>query len=158
MRRSISAMQDRALRRRKRQERALLPANVKNGPLARECKNGPPARARVCLVASSSAAPLVEVAGLTVERGGRIVLNDLGFALAPGETLLVAGRDGAGKSTLAAHARRPAADPQAGRDRPSRSPDEEVRGVETVHYLGYEDALKPALSVAREPGVLGRAC
>ena len=89
--------------------------------------------------------PLLAADGLTVERGGRIVLKDLAFALEPGETLLVAGRNGAGKSTLLRTL--------AGLLRPARGAisyglaDDDTRGVETIHYLGYEDALKPSLSV-----------
>jgi len=89
--------------------------------------------------------PLLAVDGLAVERGGRIVLKDLAFALAPGETILVAGRNGAGKSTLLRtlagllHV-------SAGTIGYGLASDE-VRGVETAHYLGYEDALKPSLTV-----------
>lgn len=89
--------------------------------------------------------PLLSVENLTVERGGRIVLSNLSFALCAGEAILVSGRNGAGKSTLlrticgllperAGHIGYGLAD-------------DEVRGVETVHYLGYEDALKPSLTV-----------
>ena len=80
-----------------------------------------------------------------MERGGRIVLSDLGFTLAAGEAILVSGRNGAGKSTLlrTLSGLLPA---QAGTIRYGLA-NEDVRGVETVHYLGYEDALKPSLSV-----------
>ena len=43
--------------------------------------------------------PLV-VEALCVERGRRLVLEDVGFTLASGESLRVVGRNGAGKSTL----------------------------------------------------------
>ncbi len=80
-----------------------------------------------------------------MERGGRIVLSDLGLTLSAGETVLVTGRNGAGKSTLlrTLSGLLPA---QAGTIRYGLANDE-VRGAETVHYLGYEDALKPSLSV-----------
>ena len=88
---------------------------------------------------------LLSVADLGVERGGRLVLSNLSFTLDAGEAILVAGRNGAGKSTLLrtlagllpAH---------VGRIAYGLASDE-VRGVETTHYLGYEDALKPSLSV-----------
>ncbi len=88
---------------------------------------------------------LLAVDKLTVERGGRIVLSDLDLVLAHGQTILVSGRNGAGKSTLLRTL--------AGLLQPTRGritfgmADEETRGVETVHYLGYEDALKPSLTV-----------
>lgn len=88
---------------------------------------------------------LLAVEGLTVERGGRVVLADLGFDLAPGETILVSGRNGAGKSTLL-RTLAGLLQPSSGRIRFGLA-DEEVRGVETVHYLGYEDGLKPSLTV-----------
>ena len=90
-------------------------------------------------------APLLAIDGLTVERGGRIVLRDLAFALAPGETILVAGRNGAGKSTLL-RTLAGLLHPASGTIRYGLA-DEDVNGVETIHYLGYEDALKPSLTV-----------
>ena len=38
--------------------------------------------------------------GLALVRGGRLLFEGLGFALSPGEALLVTGRNGAGKSSL----------------------------------------------------------
>lgn len=43
---------------------------------------------------------VLAVGGLAVARGDRFVLQDLSFALAPGERLLIDGASGAGKSTL----------------------------------------------------------
>ena len=89
--------------------------------------------------------PLLIVEGLTVERGGRIVLADLSFALRAGEAILVSGRNGAGKSTLLRTVSGLLA-PVSGRIVYGLGNDE-MRGIETVHYLGYEDALKPSLTV-----------
>ena len=88
---------------------------------------------------------LVSVANVTIERGGRQVLSRLSFDLAAGEIILISGRNGAGKSTLL----RTVAgllQPMVGRIAYGRATSE-VRGVETVHYVGYEDALKPSLTV-----------
>ena len=88
---------------------------------------------------------LLRVDALHVVRGGRVVLRDLSFCLAAGEVVVVTGRNGAGKSTLlrAVAGLLPIG---AGRIVVGGA-DDEVRGPELIHYLGYEDALKPALSV-----------
>jgi heme exporter protein A len=88
---------------------------------------------------------LLAVDALTVERGGRVVLSDLTFSLAAGEVLLVTGRNGAGKSTLL-RTLAGLLPMQSGRIGFADATDE-LRGVETIHYLGYEDALKPSLTV-----------
>jgi len=48
----------------------------------------------------SPKSPLLTVSNLTLSRGGRQLFENLGFALAPGELLLVRGPNGAGKSSL----------------------------------------------------------
>jgi len=88
---------------------------------------------------------ILSVEALTVERGGRIVLSGLSFAVAAGEALLVTGRNGAGKSTLL-RVLAGLLPFQAGKILLPGATDE-LRAAETIHYLGYEDALKPSLSV-----------
>ena len=88
---------------------------------------------------------MLAVENLTVERGGRVVISGLSFGLDAGEATLVAGRNGAGKSTLL-RTLASLLPHQDGRIAYGLA-DDEVRGVETLHYLGYEDALKPSLSV-----------
>jgi heme exporter protein A len=86
----------------------------------------------------------IEATGLSVERGGRIVLTDLDFRLAAGEALLVTGPNGTGKSTLlrAIAGLLPLA---AGRI--EVTPALEARRPELCHYVGHTDALKPTLTV-----------
>ncbi len=78
-------------------------------------------------------------------RGGRQVFSGLNFSLSGGEALVVTGRNGAGKSSLLRmiagliHI-------SAGRLVLTGAEDEATLG-EQAHYLGHQDAVKPALSV-----------
>jgi len=82
---------------------------------------------------------------LACMRGGREVFAGLSFALGSGEALLVTGRNGAGKSSLlrvvAGLVRHAGALALEGGDR-------ELTIGEQAHYLGHQDALKGALTVA----------
>lgn len=83
---------------------------------------------------------------LACARGGRQVFRGLSFAVNAGEALLVTGPNAAGKSSLlrlVAGLLRP----QHGRLELEGSDAERTIG-EQAHYLGHQDALKPALSVA----------
>jgi heme exporter protein A len=78
-------------------------------------------------------------------RGGRQVFSGVSFAVGLGEALLITGPNGAGKSSLLRLL--------AGLLRPSSGTlgldggDPELTIAEQAHYLGHQDALKPALSV-----------
>src|SRR4051812_41840076 len=83
--------------------------------------------------------------GLTCQRSGRIVFSGLDFTVESGEALLVLGRNGAGKSsllrTIAGLVRL-----ASGRlTLEGGAPD--VTLGEQAHYVGHQDALKPALTV-----------
>jgi heme exporter protein A len=83
--------------------------------------------------------------GLVCLRGGREVFRNLGFAVGSGEMLLVTGPNGAGKSSLLrliTGLLRPAAGAVE-----LAGGDPELSIAEQVHYLGHQDALKPALTV-----------
>jgi heme exporter protein A len=83
---------------------------------------------------------------LACHRGGRDVFAGVSFAVASGEALLVSGRNGAGKSSLLRTVIglvRVAAGRLTLEDG-----DPELTIAEQAHYLGHQDALKPALSVA----------
>jgi heme exporter protein A len=82
---------------------------------------------------------------LTCIRGGREVFRDTAFNLGAGEALLVTGRNGAGKSSLlrmVAGLLRP-----AGGQLQLEGGHSDLNIGEQAHYLGHQDALKPALSV-----------
>ena len=82
---------------------------------------------------------------LHCHRGGRDVFSGLGFAVGAGEALIVTGRNGAGKSSLL---RTVAGLVQLTRGRLElEGGDPELSIAEQAHYLGHQDALKPALSV-----------
>jgi heme exporter protein A len=83
---------------------------------------------------------------LHCHRGGRDVFAGLSFAVSAGEALIIIGRNGAGKSSLL----------RAvigllrlvGGKLSLEGGDSELTIAEQAHYLGHQDALKPALSVA----------
>jgi heme exporter protein A len=83
---------------------------------------------------------------LACVRGGRTVLSALSFTVDAGQALLVSGPNGAGKSSLlraVAGLVRLTAGQLALEDG-----DPDATLAEQAHYLGHQDALKPALTVA----------
>jgi heme exporter protein A len=87
----------------------------------------------------------LEASDLACTRGGRQVFSDVSFTVGLGDALLITGPNGAGKSSLLRLV--------AGLLRPSSGTlvldgaDPELTLAEQAHYLGHQDALKPALSV-----------
>jgi heme exporter protein A len=89
----------------------------------------------------------MRLAGIELDciRGDREVFTGLSFALESGEALMITGPNGAGKSSLlrliaglvrAAHGRLELVGGES-----------ELTIGEQAHYLGHQDALKPALTV-----------
>ncbi|MBL8589893.1 MAG: heme ABC exporter ATP-binding protein CcmA [Methylobacteriaceae bacterium] len=85
------------------------------------------------------------VDNLAIDRGGRRVLEAVGFAVAGGEALVVTGANGAGKSTLLAGLAGllPLAEGRIGLD---GADDPEAPVAEYCHYVGHREALKSALT------------
>ena len=83
---------------------------------------------------------------LACHRGGRDVFTALSFAVASGEVLAVTGRNGAGKSSLLRTIVGLVRIAHGGLTLEGGDP--ELTIAEQAHYLGHQDALKPALSVA----------
>ena len=85
----------------------------------------------------------LSVDNLACDRGERRIFEGVSFTLAPGEALVITGRNGAGKSSLL--------DILAGRLHPAagaiRLEDAGERTLpECLHYVGHRDALKAALT------------
>ena len=82
-------------------------------------------------------------------RGGRTVFAGLGFALGPGEALILRGANGSGKSSLLrlmAGLSQPLEGTIAWESEPV-SDDPEAHNAR-LHYIGHADPVKPVLTVA----------
>jgi heme exporter protein A len=97
----------------------------------------------------NSAASLFEGRGLACRRGGRLVFQDLDFALPAGGVLLLTGPNGSGKSSLL---RVMAGLTPAERGRltwnDAALSDDRAAHRARLHFVGHLDALKPVLSAA----------
>ena len=85
------------------------------------------------------------VSNLACVRGGREIFSDLSFAIGEGEAMVTLGRNGAGKSSLlrmVAGFLHVAAGTIV-----LEGADRELSIAEQAHYLGHQDAWKPALTV-----------
>jgi heme exporter protein A len=78
----------------------------------------------------------IRAEGLACARGGRVVVQAIGFALPPGRALAVLGPNGAGKSTLLRTL--------AGLSPPAAGT---LTGLPALAFLGHADGLKPGLTV-----------
>jgi heme exporter protein A len=82
---------------------------------------------------------------LACHRGGRDVFSGVNFSLGSGGALAITGRNGAGKSSLL---RMVIGLVRIAQGRLTmEGGDPELTIAEQAHYLGHQDALKPALSV-----------
>ena len=80
------------------------------------------------------------VDGVSLSRGGLRLVSDLGFALTPGEALLLTGANGTGKTTLM-RALAGLVRPDAGQVRCDRPVED------AIAWLGHSDGLKPGESL-----------
>jgi heme exporter protein A len=92
------------------------------------------------------------VSDLTSVRGGELIFSDLGFEVSSGEALIITGHNGSGKSTLlriVAGLLSPASGEITLKGQPEgASPGFSDKAFhEHCHYLGPDNAMKPALSV-----------
>lgn len=83
---------------------------------------------------------------LACHRGGRDVFAGVSFSLGSGEALVISGRNGAGKSSLLRVILGLVRTEQGRLE--LKGGDPELTIAEQAHYLGHQDALKPALSVS----------
>ncbi|MBV9077798.1 MAG: heme ABC exporter ATP-binding protein CcmA [Methylobacteriaceae bacterium] len=100
-------------------------------------------------------APRLWAEGLALRRGGRAILAGVSFALAPGDALLVTGRNGAGKSSLLA-ALAGLLRPDAGRI--GLDGQDEAGPAERLHLIAHRDALKAALTAGENLAVAAAIC
>ena len=85
-----------------------------------------------------------------LSRGGRLLFEGIGFALAPGELLLLRGPNGAGKSSLLLTL--------AGMLRPGnrRRSTGDAEEPPPLHLLGHQPAVKPRLTLAENLQLLAQ--
>jgi heme exporter protein A len=83
---------------------------------------------------------------ISVDRGGRRILQSISFDAQAGDAIVVVGPNGTGKSTLLATLAGllPAAE---GTIRVEGAPDAEAAAREYMHYVGHREALKSALTL-----------
>ena len=87
-------------------------------------------------IQSPDARPLLELSGVSFERGGKTILNDVSLALDPGEIVTLIGPNGSGKTTLVKIA--------LGLLRPDRGSVELRRGLK-IGYMPQRVAIDPVL-------------
>jgi heme exporter protein A len=98
-----------------------------------------------CAPIGSSQPLRLSVEGLSVQRAGRRIIDNIGFKLTEGEALVVCGRNGAGKSTFlrALAGLLPTTQGVISLNRGVL----DVELAQNTHYLAHADGMKLALSV-----------
>ena len=83
--------------------------------------------------------------GISVERGGRLIIHDLSFTVSAGRALLLKGANGAGKTTLL----RALAGflPLAAGALELEGGEAEAEIGEQTHFVGHQNANKPSMTV-----------
>jgi heme exporter protein A len=100
-------------------------------------------------LAASPSSPALAVEGLACQRGERLLFEGLGFALGPGQLLLLTGANGSGKSSLLrllAGLNLPAAGVIRWRGRTIAEDAPAHR--QRLRFLAHLDGVKPALTVS----------
>lgn len=85
--------------------------------------------------------PEIRASGLTLIRGGRLLVDAMSFRVGPGEFVEIRGPNGAGKTSLL-RALAGFLKPRAGRIAITPS---EAASLD-LHYLGHQEGLKPSLT------------
>lgn len=90
-----------------------------------------------------------EARQISINRGARRIVQGLNFSLTNGDALIVTGENGSGKSTLlrALAGLLPLAEGSLHFDLLEEGADDPMIIREQIHYLGHQNAMKPALSV-----------
>ncbi|MBG8555478.1 ATP-binding cassette domain-containing protein [Hymenobacter guriensis] len=114
-------------------------------------------------MADSASAPIIRATGLTKRYGPHAVVQDVSFALHPGETLVLLGPSGCGKTTLLRLLNR-LVEPDAGtveingQDVRRQQPEELRRGIGyVIQQVGLLPHYSVADNVAVVPRLLGHA-
>jgi heme exporter protein A len=90
----------------------------------------------------------LSLTGLSVRRGGRVLFENLGLELGPGEACALVGPNGSGKTSLL-RAVAGLVRPEAGEIVFDGAEADAARGA-GLHFIGHQDGLKPARTAWEE--------
>ncbi|MBW8881229.1 MAG: heme ABC exporter ATP-binding protein CcmA [Asticcacaulis sp.] len=92
------------------------------------------------------------VSGLSLRKGYNLLIHNLNFNLVAGEAISLTGENGVGKTSLL-RALAGFSSPDSGDiifSANGSQIDSEIAGARHIHFLGHQDALSPARTVAQE--------